>query len=53
MDYQVFLLSRIRERYEQTGDSDEAVEWGASRCRPVATGLTFPRAFGQLTNTAD
>jgi uncharacterized membrane protein YdfJ with MMPL/SSD domain len=25
MDYQVFLLSRIRERYTETGDTTEAV----------------------------
>ncbi len=28
MDYQVFLLSRIRERYDQTRDNDEAVAFG-------------------------
>ena len=26
MDYQVFLLSRIKERYDQTGSTDEAVD---------------------------
>ncbi|MGH2545171.1 MAG: MMPL family transporter, partial [Ardenticatenaceae bacterium] len=28
MDYQVFLLSRIRERYDQTRDNNEAVAFG-------------------------
>ena len=28
MDYQVFLLSRIRERYTQTGDKDAAISFG-------------------------
>ena len=30
MDYHVFLLSRIRERYTQTGDSSEAVAFGVA-----------------------
>ena len=30
MDYHVFLLSRIRERYDQTGDNGEAVAYGAA-----------------------
>ena len=28
MDYQVFLLSRIRERYAQSGDNDAAIVFG-------------------------
>ncbi len=28
MDYHVFLLSRIRERYTQTGDNSDAVAYG-------------------------
>ena len=28
MDYQVFLLSRVRERFRQTGDDAEAVIFG-------------------------
>ena len=34
MDYQVFLLSRIRERYQRTGDNDEAVAYGVELDRP-------------------
>jgi len=41
MDYQVFLLSRIRERYEQTGDSDEAVEWGVASTARLITGAAL------------
>ena len=33
MDYHVFLLSRIRERYTQTGDTSEAVAFGVGRPR--------------------
>ena len=28
MDYHVFLLSRIRERYDETGDNTGAVAYG-------------------------
>ena len=31
MDYHVFLLSRIRERYDQTGDNRESVAFGLRR----------------------
>src|SRR5258706_15854089 len=31
MDYEVFLLSRIRERYDLTGDTTEAVASGLQR----------------------
>lgn len=34
MDYDVFLLSRIRERFDQTGDNAESVAMGCAR--PVA-----------------
>jgi putative drug exporter of the RND superfamily len=41
MDYQVFLLSRIRERYEQTGDSDEAVAYGVGSTARLITGAAL------------
>ena len=31
MDYHVFLLSRIRERFRQTGDNSDAVAHGSAR----------------------
>ncbi len=31
MDYQVFLMSRIKERYDETGSTREAVASAASR----------------------
>jgi uncharacterized membrane protein YdfJ with MMPL/SSD domain len=37
MDHHVFLLSRIRERYAQTGDNQEAVVHGIA-----ATGRIIP-----------
>jgi RND superfamily putative drug exporter len=38
MDYHVFLLSRIRERYEQTGDTDQAVTHGIAATGRIITG---------------
>jgi RND superfamily putative drug exporter len=38
MDYQVFLVSRIQERYTQTGDNDEAVRWGVGTTARLITG---------------
>jgi RND superfamily putative drug exporter len=38
MDYQVFLLSRIKERYDSTGDTREAVAHGVGRTASIITG---------------
>jgi RND superfamily putative drug exporter len=38
MDYQVFLLSRIKERYDETGDTREAVACGLGRTGGIITG---------------
>jgi putative drug exporter of the RND superfamily len=38
MDYHVFLLSRIRERYAQTGNTDEAVVHGIAATGRIITG---------------
>ena len=38
MDYHVFLLSRIRERYEKTGDNAEAVAFGLRSTAGIITG---------------
>ena len=37
MDYEVFLLSRIREEYDRTGDNAEAVAEGMARTGRVIT----------------
>jgi putative drug exporter of the RND superfamily len=37
MNYEVFLLSRIKERYDQTGDSDAAVAGGLQRSGRIIT----------------
>lgn len=41
MDYQVFLLSRIRERYRQTGDSSEAVAHAVGSTARIITGAAL------------
>ena len=41
MDYQVFLLSRIRERYLQTGNTSEAVAFGLSSTGKLITGAAL------------
>jgi RND superfamily putative drug exporter len=38
MDYQVFLLSRIQERYGQTGDNRDAVSFGLRTTGGIITG---------------
>jgi len=41
MDYEVFLLSRIRERYDQTGDNAASVAAGLQRTGGVITSLAL------------
>ena len=48
MDYQVFLLSRIQERYNQTGDNAESVVYGVTTTSGLITGaaLIMVAVFG-------
>jgi uncharacterized membrane protein YdfJ with MMPL/SSD domain len=41
MDYQVFLLSRIRERYDESGDTTDAVTFGVSSTARIITGAAL------------
>jgi RND superfamily putative drug exporter len=41
MDYQVFLLSRIREEYDKTGDNSEAVAFGLRTTGGIITGAAI------------
>ena len=41
MDYHVFLLSRIRERFIQTGDNSESVAFGLRSTGRLITGAAF------------
>ena len=52
MDYHVFLLSRIRERYDQTGDNAEAVAYGLRSTAGLITGaaLVMVVVFGAFAS---
>jgi putative drug exporter of the RND superfamily len=41
MDYQVFLLSRIRERYDETRDTTDAVSFGVASTARIITGAAL------------
>ncbi len=41
MDYQVFLLTRIREEYDKTGDNAEAVAYGLRTTGGIITGAAI------------
>src|SRR5215475_15125330 len=41
MDYQVFLLSRIKERYDETGDTTDAVTFGVASTARIITGAAL------------
>jgi putative drug exporter of the RND superfamily len=41
MDYQVFLLSRIRERFSQTGDNRNAIAFGVGSTARLITGAAL------------
>jgi putative drug exporter of the RND superfamily len=41
MDYQIFLLSRIRERYDQTQDTTNAITFGVGSTARIITGAAL------------
>jgi RND superfamily putative drug exporter len=41
IDYSVFLLSRVRERFESTGDATEAISFGLQRTAGIITGAAL------------
>jgi uncharacterized membrane protein YdfJ with MMPL/SSD domain len=41
MDYQVFLLSRIKERFDATGDTTDAVTFGVASTARIITGAAL------------
>jgi RND superfamily putative drug exporter len=41
MDYHVFLLSRIRERFSQTGDNSDAIAQGVGSTGRIITGAAL------------
>ncbi|MEV6302830.1 MMPL family transporter, partial [Actinoplanes sp. NPDC051861] len=49
MDYEVFLLSRIKEEYDRTGDAYAAVPLGISRSGPLVTAAALILAVSFAT----
>jgi RND superfamily putative drug exporter len=52
MDYEVFILARVREEYDKTKDTDEAVVFGLARTGRLVTSaaLILFLAFGALAS---
>src|SRR5438105_83786 len=53
MDYEVFMLSRMREAYDETGSTDKAIELGLARTGKLVTSgaLILALAFLVLSST--
>ncbi|MUL42706.1 MMPL family transporter [Streptomonospora sp. PA3] len=51
MDYEVFMLSRIKEEYDRTGDNTEAVATGLERSGPLITAAAVILAASFATYT--
>ena len=52
MDFLVFLLSRIKERYDETGDNTASVAWGLRQTASIITGaaLIMVAVFGGMAS---
>ncbi len=52
MDYHVFLLSRIKERYDETGDNTASVAYGLRQTAGIITGaaLIMVAVFGGMAS---
>jgi RND superfamily putative drug exporter len=48
MDYEVFMLTRIREAYDETGDTDQAIELGLARTGKLVTSAALILMFAFL-----
>jgi RND superfamily putative drug exporter len=48
MDYEVFMLSRIKEEYDRTGDNRKAVALGLERSGPLITAAALILALSFL-----
>lgn len=54
MDYEVFMLARIREEYARTGDNTEAVGWGLEHTAKIITSaaLIMVTVFGAFVGAS-
>src|SRR3954451_23027696 len=48
MDYEVFMLSRMREAYDETGSTDRAIEIGVARTGKLVTSAALILMFAFL-----
>jgi RND superfamily putative drug exporter len=48
MDYEVFMLSRMREAYDETGSTEAAIELGLSRTGKLVTSAALILMFAFL-----
>ena len=48
MDYEVFMLSRMREAYDETGSTDQAIELGLARTGKLVTSAALILMFAFL-----
>ena len=52
MDYEVFMLSRMREAYDETGSTDRAIELGLARTGKLVTSAALVLMFAFLVLSA-
>jgi putative drug exporter of the RND superfamily len=48
MDYEVFMLTRMREAYDETGSTDTAIELGLARTGKLVTSAALILMFAFL-----
>jgi RND superfamily putative drug exporter len=48
MDYEVFMLTRMREAYDETGSTDKAIELGLARTGKLVTSAALVLMFAFL-----
>src|SRR5204862_1703242 len=48
MDYEVFMLTRMREAYDETGDTERAIELGLARTGKLVTSAALILMFALL-----
>jgi len=52
MDYEVFMLTRMREAYDETGSTDKAIELGLSRTGKLVTSAALILMFAFLVHSS-
>jgi RND superfamily putative drug exporter len=52
MDYEVFIIARMREEYDATGDTDEAVVRGIARTGRLQAERSPPASYGRASTNS-